>query len=277
MTKISKTIVSAINDNIQDVEKLIADTPNWAKAENKFNTFYNHLANLNDTLWSDSTFKTLHEIYLNQRSTDKSMSNITIRTLVGMPDNLKNDTKKIFLQTAEVCCVFNASQKVNFSAEELPQDFDEIKMIPSKVKGQFTYSEKLPSLYKKTSLTFDYWIPKIFEWTVEIRNKGLKKWKGEEILQHESCTDFMRLSLMFLSDTKNNTPIAKAQDRVKLLNLLGEEFVWTKKSAKREDILGNNNKIVLGFKELNNQIGFDIPFEAWSRIFQTPYIKSIIK
>ncbi len=81
---------------------------------------------------------------------------ITIRTLAGMPDHLKNDTKTIFLQIADVCCFFNASHKVNFGSEELPTNFNDVKMIPAKLKGSFTYAEKTPSLYAKTSLTFDY-------------------------------------------------------------------------------------------------------------------------
>jgi len=30
-------------------------------------------------------------------------------------------------------------------------------MVPAKKKGFFTYAEEMPSLYKKISLTFDYW------------------------------------------------------------------------------------------------------------------------
>ena len=46
-------------------------------------------------------------------------------------------------------------------------------MVPAKKKGFFTYAEEMPSLYKKISLTFDYWVPKILDWTQEIRKTDL--------------------------------------------------------------------------------------------------------
>jgi hypothetical protein len=277
MAKISAPLVKAIKDNSAEVKKLIAEKQDWSLAEKKFDAFYKHLSNPKGTLWSDSTFQKLKEVYASQKAKDKGMSNITIRTVAGMPANLKNETKKIFLQTAEACILFHASHKVNFEAEEIPSGFDDIKMTAGKAKGIFTYAEKSPSLYPKTSLTFDYWMPKILEWTEEVRSKNLKNWKGENILQHESCTDFMRCCLMFLSDTKNNPPIAKAESREALLKLLGEEFIWIKKAAKREDIIGNNKKLAAGLKELNKQTGIDIPLEAWSRIQHTSFLKSLIK
>ncbi len=91
-----------------------------------------------------------------------------------------------------------------------------------KKRGSFTYKDKTPFLYGKISLTFDYWVPKILEWTEEIRKSGFKDWQGKEILVHESCTDFMRISLMFLSAFEKNLTIAKAVDSQKLLDLLGE-------------------------------------------------------
>lgn len=276
MTKISKILIEIIKNNIQDVQVIISNQPDWTKAENAINTLYSNMVK-KDKLWSENTFNTLKEVYFKQRETNKGMRNITLRTLAGMPENLKNDTKKIFLQIAESCCFFNASHKVNFESEELPKDFNEIKMIPAKKKGNYTYAEKLPTLYSKISLTFDYWVPKILEWTEEIRSNDLKDWKSEHILKHDSCTDFMRISLMFLSETKNNPPIAKAKDREKLLELFGEEFVWIKKSAKKEDILANNKKLVIGLKELNNHIGIDIPLEAWSRLLYSPFLKLLIK
>lgn len=274
---IAPALVKAIKDNATEVKKLISEKPDWSISISRFDSFYKHLSNPKDTLWSESTFKKLKEVYFAQRDKDKGMSNITMRTVAAMPDNLKNDTKKIFLQSAHTCTVFNASHKVNFDAEELPTGFDEIKMAPGKTKGVSTYANPIPSLYKKTSLTFDYWMPKILEWTKEIRSKNRKDWKGDAILQHESTTDFMRICLLFLSDPNNNPPIAKAEDREALLKLLGEEFIWIKKSAKREDIKANSAAIARGLNQLNKEAGITIPFEAWSRILSAPFMKPLIK
>ena len=235
------------------------------------------MSNPSDKVWGASHFSAFKEVYFAPKSNDKGMSNIVIRTVSAMPGKLKDTAKIIFLQIAEVCCLFNASHKVNFEADELPESFKAIQVMPAKAKGNFTYAMPTPSIYKKTSLTFDYWVPKFIEWTDEIRSKKLKNWKGDEILQHESCTDFMRICLLFLSNTKNNPPIAKAEDREAILRLLGEEFVWIKKSAKREDITGNNLKIASGLAKLNKQTGVDIPLESWSKIQQAAFIKSLIK
>jgi len=277
MPTISEKLIQAIIDNREDVNSIISQKPNWNIAKEKFNHLFLGLSNPNDSLWSSNTLKEIQDVYFKQRDSNNCSKNITIRTLEGLPNKLKNDTKIIFLQIADCCCFFNASHKVNFDSDELPENFNEIKMIPSKSKGNFTYHEKTPSLYAKISLTFDYWIPKILEWTEEVRNKGIKEWQGEKILEHESCTDFMRLSLMFLSDIEKNPPFAKADDRIKILSLLGDEFVWVKKSAKREDIAGNNHKIIIGLKELNNQTGIEIPIESWSRLAYSSFLKPMIK
>lgn len=277
MKNISDKLIDAIKSNQPEINSIISQKPDWNIAREKINNLFSCLANPNDNIWSDDTFKILKKVYFQQRETDNCSGNITIRTLNGIPENLKNDVKIIFLQIADCCTFFNASQKVNFTPEELPELYDKIEMIPSKQKGFLTYKTKTPSLYEKISLTFDYWVPKIIEWTEEIRNNGFKDWYGEEIFVHESCTDFMRLSLMFLSDFENNLPIAKADDRQKLLNLLGEEFIWIKKSIKREDIIGNNKKILSGLKELNIQTGVDIPLESCNRLLYSPYLKPLIK
>jgi len=270
-------LANAVKNNQDEIREIIKEAPDWQLAFNRFDALYKSMSNPADKVWSESNFNAFKEVYFSQRDRDKGMSNIVTRTVSAMPDKLKNTTKIIFLQIAEVCTLFNASHKVNFEADELPQNFDAIKMIPAKTKGAFTYALPTPSLYKKISLTFDYWIPKFIEWTDEIRNKNLKDWKDDNILQHESCTDFMRICLLFLSDTKNNPPIAKTEDREAVLKLFGEEFVWLKKSAKREDIKGNNAKIVSGLKQLNKQTNIEIPLEAWSRIQQTTFFKSLLK
>ncbi|MFT3910730.1 MAG: hypothetical protein QM737_15035 [Ferruginibacter sp.] len=270
-------LVKALTDNQSEVKKLIAESQDWRLAFTRFDTLFKSMSNPADKVWSDVYFIKFKEVYFAQRDKDKGMSNIIVRTVAGMPDKFKNNCKIMFLQMAEVCSLFNASHKVNFDAEELPKDFDAIKMIPGKSKGLFTYAKPTPSIYKKTSLTFDYWVPKFIEWTEEIRSKKLKDWQGNAILQYESCTDFIRVCLLFLSDIKNNPPIAKAEDREAILKLFGKEFIWIKKSAKREDIPGNNDKIVLSLKELNKRTGIAMPFEAWVNIQQAPFIKSLIK
>ena len=274
---ISDKLINTIKSNHSEINSSISQKPDWTIAKEKMNKLFSCLANPNDNIWSDETFQTLKKVYFQQRDSDNCSSNITIRTINGISENLKNDIKIIFLQIADCCTFFNASQKVNFTPEEIPENYDKILLIPSKKKGNFTYEDKTPSLYEKISLTFDYWVPKILEWTEEIRKNGFKDWQGEEILVHESCTDFMRLGLMFLSDSENSLPIAKAVDRQKLLSLLGEEFVWIKKSAKREDIIENSKKLLAGLKELNNQTGVEIPLESWNRILYSPFLKPLIK
>ncbi|MFA6127863.1 MAG: hypothetical protein WC699_11200 [Bacteroidales bacterium] len=262
---ISTKFVGILADNRSEVNRLIGLKPDWSQAQNRFDQFYRHLSNPVDTVWNASTVELLVSVYFTRRDQDKGMSNITLRTLAGMPENQRNQTKIIFLQIAEACTFFNSSHKVNFDPDELPV-FSEIPMMPAKVKGMYTFAHPLPGLYLKTSLTFDYWVPKILEWTAEVRKKGLAAWKGEAILHHEACTDFMRISLLFLSEPDHHPPVAKAEERETLLMLLGEEFAWIKKSAKREDILLNSAKIVEGLRQTAKAANQDIPLEAWSRI-----------
>ncbi len=270
-------IVKAIKDNQVEIKQLIAEKQDWSTAQKRFALLYLSMSNPGDKLWSQASFGKFKEVYYAQREKDKGMSNIITRTLVAIPEKLKNDTRIMFLQMAEVCSLFNASHKVNFEADELPKDFSAIKVIPGKAKGVFTYAVPTASIYKKTSLTFDYWVPKFIEWTEEIRSKKLKDWKGEAILQHESCTDFMRICVMFLSNPNANPPIAKAEDREAFLKHCGEEFVWIKKSAKREDILTNNKKLIAACSKISKESGIDIPLEAWSRIQQVNCIKSLLR
>jgi|GEM_PF-1236523 len=276
-TRISPALLKVIGDHAAEVKTLVNERPDWERSAKKFDALYKRMSDPGDPVWGEKTFAKLKEAYFSQRDKDKGMSNITLRTVAAMPAALKNDTKKIFLQTAEACCFFNAAHKVNFDAEELPAGFDEVKMKPGKGRGVSTYVEPLPALYKKTSLSFDYWMPKIIEWTEEIRSKKLESWKGESILQHESCTDFMRVSLLFLSDPAQNVPVAKAEERAALLQLFGEEFTWIKKSAKREDILLNSSKLKKSFAELEAQLKLKIPLEAWSRILQSSFVKTLMK
>lgn len=275
---ISSVILNALHDHGLEFETLINERPDWSKAASAFDAFFQSLSNPGDPLWSSSNFAAFKKAYFEARDGDKGMSNITLRTLAYLPEGLKNEAKKMFLQTAHVCGIFNAAHKVNFEAEELPSGFDAVLMAPGKAKGQFTYAQPLPAIYRKTSLTFDYWVPKILEWTEEIRSKNLRDWRGEAILAHESCTDFMRCSLLFLSDTDNQPPIAKAEDREAILtNWFGSEFRWLKKSAKREDILGNNQRLVEGFHALNRAAETNIPLEAWSRLQNHIAINSLFK
>lgn len=275
---ISPALLAALHEHRAELEILVAERPDWSKATAAFDTFFQSLTNPGDLLWSAANFAVFKKAYFEARDAGKGMSNITLRTLAHLPENLKNEAKKMFLQTAHVCGIFNASHKVNFEAEELPVGFDAVPMVPGKAKGQFTYAQPLPAIYRKTSLTFDYWMPKIMEWAEEIRSKNLRDWRGEAILAHESCTDFMRVCLLFLSDSENQPPIAKAEDREAILtNWFGSEFRWLKKSAKREDIPGNNLRLAEGFRTLNRATETDIPLEAWSRLQNHVAIKSLIK
>lgn len=269
-------IVKAIKEHRAEIESLVKEKQDWQTAFKRFDALYAGLRDPADKLWGEGNFSTFKKTYFAQRD-GKGMNNITLRTVAGLPEKLKNEGKTIFLQLAEACCLFNASHKVNFEADELPQQYDMIKMVPGKSKGTFTYAVPTASIYKKTSLTFDYWVPKFIEWTEEIRNKKLKDWKESAILEHESCTDFMRVCLMFLSDPKNNPPIAKTEEREALLKLAGEEFVWIKKAAKREDIPGNSAKIKKAVDQLSKECKISIPLEAMNRILQSDFIKPIIK
>ncbi len=270
-----ETLVQAITDHREEVKRIIAAKPNWQLAFDRVEAIYRKMADPNDPVWGTTVFTPFKQTYAKQKDGDKGMSNIVVRTVSALPEELTNPSKMLFFQIAEVCCFFHASHKVNFSSEELPVDAE---VIPAKTKDLYTYKEPTPSLYPKTSLTFDYWVPKFIDWTDEIRSKRLGDWKGKAILEHESCTDFMRICLLFLSDPKNNPPIAKAEDRVALLlGLFGKEFKWIRKSAKREDINQNSSNLQDGLAQLGKRSGIDIPLESWSRILQAPFIKSLLK
>ena len=186
-----------VQENHNEIIGIVQETPNWQLAYKRFDALYKRMSNAADQIWGEIHFNTFKEIYFVQRDKDKGMSNIITRTVNAMPNDLKNTTKIMFLQIAEVCSLFNASHKVNFDAAELPENFEAIPMIPTKAKGFFTYASPTPCIYRKTSLTFDYWVPKFIEWTNEIRMKNLKEWTGDHILEHENCTDFMRICLLF--------------------------------------------------------------------------------
>lgn len=219
----------------------------------------------------------LRPTYLKARDEDKECANITERTVKAMPPELGNDTKKIFLQIASACRIFHASHKVNFEAQEIPSAFDEIPMTAGKAKGTFTYAQPMPTLYPKISLTFDYWVPKVLDWSKELREKGWSEWKGNATFQHESCTDFMRIAMQFLSDPAQALPICKQDTRMALLErIFGMEFVWVKKSAKRENIPANNNVLIQQLEATEKQAGLSIPLEAWNRILEIKPIKALL-
>ena len=273
----SKALAGAIKSHKAETDAVIRAAPDWATAVTAFDRLFRKMADPKDSLWSAAFVDKLSQTYLDARDTDKSCANITVRTVKAMGKRESNDTKKVMLQIANGCRVFNAAHKVNFEEAELPEGFSEIPMTASKKKGVFTYAEQVASLYPKTSLTFDYWVPKIFEVTREVREKKIRDWKGESTSQLESCTDFMRICLIFLSDTAHNVPIAKAEDRQAFLGLFGHEFSWVKKSAKREDVKANSDRIKAGFETVSSEAGIAIPFEAWSRLQYAPFVKPLIK
>lgn len=269
----TNSLITAINDNKPEVEAAIQAAPDWSIATNHFDELFCRMANPDDTLWSKAVIDELHTNYYKARDEDKDCKNITERTVKAMPKAIANDIKIIFLQIANTCRIFHAGHKVNFEPFEIPSGFNDIPMVEGKKKGLFTYSEAMPALYQKISLTFDYWIPKILDWAQELRKKGLSDWKGEASMQHESCTDFMRIALMFLSDT-NNLPIAKWDVRESLLNnCFDAEFIWIKKSAKHEAIIANSEALQYHLDKVATNTGLTIPSEAWSRILALKPIK----
>ncbi|MDP9178397.1 MAG: hypothetical protein M3O61_12015 [Gemmatimonadota bacterium] len=273
----SKALAAAIKGHKVETEAVIRAAPDWATGTNAFEKLFRKMSDPKDSLWSATFIDKLSRTYLDARDTDKTCANITVRTVNAMGKRESNDTKKVMLQIANGCRVFNAAHKVNFDEAELPEGFSEIPMTASKKKGVFTYAEAVASLYPKTSLTFDYWVPRIFELTREVREKRIKDWKGEASSALESCTDFMRICLIFLSDPAKSIPIAKAEDREAFLSLFGQEFTWLRKSAKREDVTANSNRIKAGLREVSSETGMAIPFEAWSRLQYAPFIKPVIK
>lgn len=274
----ANTLIVAIKDNKAQVEEAIKAAPDWSIATKHFDALFSRMANPKDTLWSKAMIDELHTVYYKARAEDKKCKNITERTIKAMPKAKANDTKKIFLQIASTCRIFHASHKVNFDPLEIPAGFDEIPMTTGKKKGFLTYAENMPTLYQKISLTFDYWVPKILDWTQELREKGLTDWKEEASMQHESCTDFMRIALMFLSDIKNNLPIAKWDVREAILNkCFDQEFIWIKKSARQEDILVNSKALLYHLGRVAAETNLTIPTEAWSRILNLKCIKEQLK
>lgn len=270
-------LATALKRNEAETQALIAAAPDWAIAERAFDDLFKRMSDPGDALWSAAFIDELQRAYLDARDNDKACANITVRTVNAMPQSRSADTKKVLLLIANACRIFNAAHKVNFEDAELPQDFAEVPMTASKKKGSFTFAEDMPSLYPKTSLTFDYWVPKILEITREVREKKITDWKHDATLAVESCTDFIRICLIFLSDPATKVPIAKAEDRESMLKLLGYEFTWIKKSAKREDIKANSMKLKEGLERSSRDAGIDIPLEAWSRLQQAPFIKPLIK
>jgi hypothetical protein len=268
MPATTQTLATLLKDHRADVQRIVAEKPDWKDGAKRFDAFYAHLANAKDPLWSAATMKEFSTTYFAQREKDKGMSNIVTRTVPALPKNLQAGAKLIFLHMAEACTFFNAQHKVNFSADELPA-INPIPMLPGKAKGTCVLAQPMPALYAKTSLTFDHWVPKLLEWMDEVRTKGLRTWRGKAILEHEACTDFMRIALLFLNDPTGEPPIAKAEEREKLLALFGQPFVWIKKSVKREDIAANSLAIRSGLEKL----GKDIPLEAWGRVLRAPFMK----
>ncbi len=129
-------LAAVLREHEGEVRQALTQTPDWPRAARRVDSLFGHLVNPKDKLWSKATIEKLTSVYLAEQGNYQS-GNITLRTLSAMPSSLRNDTKKIFLQIAEVCAVFNASHKVNFEADELPESFEEVPMVPAKKKGFF--------------------------------------------------------------------------------------------------------------------------------------------
>src|SRR5687767_6507004 len=85
----------------QDVRDALTQTPDWPRAAGRFDTLFSCMVNPKDSLWSSAMVEKLTGVYLAGRG--DYQSNITLRTVSAMPAALRNDTKKIFVQIAEVC------------------------------------------------------------------------------------------------------------------------------------------------------------------------------
>lgn len=272
----SDALADALRSHAAEVRALVAQPVDWSRAAAAMDALYARLANPKDAVWSAATVDKLMQVYFAARDKDECSGNITLRTVAAMPAAVREDTKRIFLQIAATCVFFNAAHKVNFEADELPADFPDVAMTAAKKKDVFTYAAPIPALYAKTSLTFDYWVPKILEWTTEVRSKGLKSWRGSGIFEHESCTDFMRIALLFLSAPEDNPPVAKQEEREALLTKGGAVYAWIKKSAKREDIPANNAALRDVLNGSAKAAGLKIPLEAWPRLFPLPFLKPVL-
>jgi hypothetical protein len=270
-------LVGALKNGRAEVEALVKAAPDWTVASSAFDTLFRKMANPQHALWSKALIDTLHATYFEARDTDKECGNITVRTVKAMPAATRNDTKKVLLEIASVCRIFNSAHKVNFEPDELPEEFDAVPMVPSKKKGILTYKNEMPSLYPKTSLTFDYWVPKMLEWTQDIRKERITDWKNGSAMQLDTCTDFMDVCLTFVANPANKVPIAKAEDREAFLGLLGAPFIWKKKSAKREDVNANSAALKSVLTSAAKAAGMSVPIEAWSRLQHAPLIRSLVK
>jgi hypothetical protein len=271
-----KDLVTTLRENGADVRALADGTPDWTVASAAFDALFQKMADPKGA-WSQSFIDDLHASYFRARDEDTECANVTIRTVNAVAAGKRNETKKVLLEIASVCRVFNAAHKVNFAPEELPTDFDAVPMKPTKKKDVFTYQDEMPSLYPKTSLTFDYWVPKVLDWTQEIRSQGIRAWRNGAATNLDSCTDFMTVCVAFLAAPDSNVPIAKSEDRRAFLDLLGEPFIWKKKSAKREDVAANSAALKSGLARAAEGAGADIAIETWSRLQHAPFIKSLLK
>jgi hypothetical protein len=273
----STVLVAALRNCRADLEPLIEGAPDWSVASRAFDALFRKMADPVSPAWPTAFIDTLHETYSRARDDDKDCTSIIVRTVNAMPAARRNDTKKVMLEIASVCRVFNAANKVHFTRDELPRDFDEVPMRPSTKKDALTYEREMPSLYPRTSLTLDYWVPKLLDWTRDIRAERISEWRNGAATSLDSCTDFMSVCIAFLADPRENIPIAKADDREALLRLLGEPFIWKRRSAKREDIAANSAALTAGLARVSKSAGIAIPVEAWSRVQHVPSIRALLK
>jgi hypothetical protein len=61
-----------------------------------------------------------------------------------------------------------------------------------------------------------------------------------------------------------------------LKNIFYEDFIWIKKSQKREDILTNSEKLKSCLDQLSEEVNKQINYEAWTRLLNLKYIKAFI-
>ncbi len=69
----------------------------------------------------------------------------------------------------------------------------------------------------------------------------------------------------------------KSDVREKMLkNIFYEDFIWIKKSQKREDILANSEKHKNSLDQLSSEINLQINNESWTRLLNIKFIKAFI-
>jgi hypothetical protein len=72
-------------------------------------------------------------------------------------------------------------------------------------------------------------------------------------------------------------PVCKQDLRLGLVEgVFGEDFRWVKKSAKREDVVGNSTVLMECLGRASAEAGVRVPLEAWGRVLEVKGVKGVI-